>query len=252
MTADEFNYVYVSNWGIYDAYFVYETYEGGKWINYKVPYAKTETNVTIDLANKVLVERDAVWVEVVQVAEVQTSLNSANEKIKELEGTLATQNETIKSLNSEKEGAVEKFNSASETVISLNSKVEELNIKVKEMKPLIDEYNKEQFEKSLNAVKEDYKAKFEKVGALDVFEKEETLELMKKTLNSKKEDANDAKYKLNQLIIDSIQVMDKEDKETNEPLTAKSINSIVAGKENTNLIDGFTDSYEENCGFSIN
>jgi outer membrane murein-binding lipoprotein Lpp len=257
MTADEFSYVWVSSYAVYDTYFVYENYEGGKYVNYKVPYTKSETQVVVDLANKVLVERDSIWVEVGQFEEVQTSLNAKTEelkvataKVEELQTSLNTANETIKTLESEKEGVVEKFNGASETVVSLNSKVEELTSKVSEMKPLIDKYNQEQYEKALNSAKEEYKAKFEKVGALDVFEKDETLELIKKSINSKEEKVSrDAIFELNQLIVDNVRSI-KVDEVEDVP-TAKSVNSIVAGKVNKNLDKDFVNVFEENCGFSF-
>lgn len=256
MTADEFSYVWVSSWGVYDTYFVYENYEGGKYVNYKVPYVKNETQVTVDLANKVLVERDTVRVEVAQLAEVQTSLNTkiteletANTTISELEKSLNSAKETIKTLESEKDGVVEKFNGASDTVVSLNSKVEELTSKVSEMQPLIDKYNEEQFKKALNSAKEDYKAKFEGVGAIEIFEKDETLELIKKSINSIDKIAIDAKFKLNQLIVDNVKAIKADD--TEELPIAKSVNSIVTGKSTKNLDKDFVNMYEEYCGFSV-
>lgn len=256
MTADEFSNVWVGNYMIYDTYFVYENYTEGKWVNFKVPYSKTETEVVVDLENKALVERDSIWVEVTQVTELQTSLNAkeeelkvANEKITELETSLNEKDETIKSLNSQKEGVVEKFNNATELVTSLNSKVEELSETVETLKPLAEKYNEEQQTKALNSAIDSYKSVFNKAGANEVFEEESTMELIKKTLNSKVEIANDAKFQLNQLIIDNIKGIKVEKEDDSEPMV-KSINSVVAGKETKGLVDNFVDPYEEYCGFS--
>ena len=236
MTADEFYYVWVSNYAIYDTYFVYETYENEKWVNYKVTYTKENDKIVLDLANKVQVERESIWVEVSSYNVLQTSLNEKVEEIKSLNEQLQTaKNNSAETLN--------KFNDLTDTVTSLNAKVEE-------MKPIVDEYNKEQFEKSLNEVKDYYKEKFEAVNAIDEFETEEVQELIKKSVNEKDElELTKIKFSLNQKITDKL--VKKEENKPNEVADSKiSLNQIIKGTENKNLNP--TDSEFENMfGFSI-
>lgn len=266
MTAEVYRNVYISEYDIYpeEHYFLYETYlENEGWKLFKCTYSvDTEDNVTVNYAEVSQVEYK-VTVDLVQVEELQTSLNAkeeelkvASEKIEELETSLNSKieeltekDETIKSLNSQKEGVVEKFNNATELVTSLNSKVEELSETVETLKPLAEKYNEEQQTKALNSAIDSYKSVFNKAGANEVFEEESTMELIKKTLNSKVEIANDAKFQLNQLIIDNIKGIKVEKEDDSEPMV-KSINSVVAGKETKGLVDNFVDPYEEYCGFS--
>lgn len=237
MSADEFYNVWLSNYGIYDTYFVYENYENQKYVNYKVPYTKTETEVIIDLANKVQVERENIWVE---VSVMQTQLNSLNTTIEDLKKQLNSKEEVIKSLNSkvtltdeEKKTTMEKFNELTDTVTSLNARV-------KELQPLAEEHKKEQFEKALNSSKKYYKEKFENVDALDIFEKEETQELIKKSINSNEEEVQKAKFELNELIINNLKTVEKEPQ--------INLNSVQSAKDNKNLVDNI-DEFESFYGF---
>jgi hypothetical protein len=259
MSADTFYSVWLSNYGIYSTYFIYETYVDSKYVNFKVPYTKTETEVIVDLASQVQVERDTIWVEVgvmqeqvaslnAKVEEIQTSLNTkevelvtATETIIELQTQLNSKEETIQALNSkvevtteEKNVTMEKFNELAETVTSLNTQV-------KVLQPLADSYNTEQYEKALNSAKEFYKEKFENVDAIDVFEKEETQELIKKSINSVDDiEVKNAKFSLNDLIINNLK--------PNEVKMGISLNSIQIAKETKNLND-FTDEFEATYGF---
>jgi flagellar biosynthesis chaperone FliJ len=265
-TGEEYMNLYISNYDIYptENYFLYEIYTDAYHL-FKCTYSVDENdNVTVDYEGKQEVQykldiqpvTEPVATDDNMMIGMQNSLNSkvkeletAKNTISELEKSLNSAKETIKTLESEKDGVVEKFNGASDTVVSLNSKVEELTSKVSEMQPLIDKYNEEQFEKALNTAKEDYKSKFEKVGALEVFEQDETLELIKKSINSQKDIAKDAKFQLNQLIVDNVKAIKVE--ETDEVPTAKSVNSIVTGKSTKNLDKDFVNMYEEYCGFSV-
>jgi hypothetical protein len=243
MNVEEFYNVWLSNYGIYDTYFVYENYEDGKYVNYKVTYTTTETEVVVDLANKVQVERDSIWIE---VGVMETQLNSLNEKINELttslntkDGELTTANttltekdNTIQSLNSqietltnEKVEVEQKFNSATDTIISLNAKVEE-------MKPIVNEHNKEQYEKALNEKKDFYLKKFNSVKAVEKFNTDEVQELIIKTLNEN-EEGNKAVLALNSIIVDLVPV---EESKTQEPKVIKEFNSTMS-----NLIPTETD-----------
>jgi len=258
MTCDEFYNVYVSNYGVYDNYFIYESYIDQKYINFKVSYTKTETEVIVDLATKKQVTREEIWVEVsvveeqvaslnTKIEEIQTSLNTketelttATETITGLQTSLNEKDEAIKTLNStvdstteEKNVTVEKFNELAETVTSLNSKV-------KELQPLADSYNQEQYDKALNSAKDFYKEKFENVDAIEVFEKEDTQELIIKSINSIEGESQKAKFSLNDLIITNLK--------PNEGKAQLSINSIQTAKETKNLTDTI-DEFEQTYGF---
>jgi hypothetical protein len=243
MTADEFYNVWLSNYGIYDTYFVYENYEESKYVYYKVPYTKTEAEVIVDLANRVQVTRDSIWVE---VGVMETQLNSLNVKINELtaslntkDGELTTANttiiekdNTIQSLNSqietltnEKVDVEQKFNSATDTIVSLNAKVEE-------MKPIVNEHNKEQYEKALNEKKDFYLKKFNSVKAVEKFNSDEVQELIIKTLNEN-EEGNKAVLALNSIIVELVPV---EEIKSQEPKVIKEFNSTMS-----NLIPTETD-----------
>ena len=82
MTADEFRTVYISEWGVFDTYFVYEAPVGNVWKTYKINYTKTDDEVVVDLESKVEVERKQILVEVSDVQQVQNELSKANDTIK--------------------------------------------------------------------------------------------------------------------------------------------------------------------------
>ena len=251
MTVDEFYNIYLSNYGIYDAYFVCEDYQNSKYVNYKIPYTKTDTEVVVDLANKVEVERDVVWVEVTTMeasinslkTEMETSVNGLNEQIKTLNETIATKDTDILA----KDEAIVSLNAKVEKIDEITNTVTSLNAKVLELQPKVDKYNDEQYEKSLNATKEYYKEKFEKVEALEVFEKEETQELIKKSINSIVEEAKDAKLSLTELIVNNIKSINKKVDENSEEFKIK-LNSVQGLKDNKDLI-GNEDAFEALYGF---
>lgn len=233
MTADEYYNVWISNWGVYDTYFIYENYENGKYVCYKVPYSKTETEVTVDYSQKVQVVKEDVWVEVTQMQEVQTSLNEVNTKVEELTTTLNEKEETIKSLNesvqtkdSEKQEITSKYEQALENITSLNEKIEE-------MKPIVEAHEQEQFEKELNSKIEEFKPKFEKFNALDKFESEEVQELIKKSVNSK-----EANIEIKAMIADLVTI------EKDEQTPIKEFCS-----KQKNLIKVEPESFEDRYGF---
>jgi septal ring factor EnvC (AmiA/AmiB activator) len=223
-----------------------------------VPYTKTETEVVVDLASKVLVERDTIWVEVGQVESVQTSLNVANEKINDLstslntkEQDIVTKDEQIVSLNSkietlenEKNDLTTKFNEQTDVLVNLNSKI-------KDLEPIVERYNTEQYEKSLNAAMAFYKEKFESVNALDEFEKDETVELIKKSINSSENESIKAKFALNELIVSNLKSTNAKREEDAMPEFKASINSTLKGKENKDLIET-EDIFERTYGFKKN
>jgi hypothetical protein len=214
MTADEFTYVYVSSWGVYDNYFIYENYENSTYVNYKVPYTKTETEVIIDLASKAQVERDVVWVE---VGVMQSSVNELNVKITDLTTQLNTANETINTLTSEKANIEKQFNDASDKITSLNSQVEE-------MKPIVEQHNTEIKEKAINAKRDYYTLKFKAVNAMDKFESKDVQELIKNSINENDEGKN-AILSLNTMLVDMVQIK-SDDKPMVKEVASKQENLI--------------------------
>lgn len=230
MTANEYENMWISNYGIFpeSKYFIYETYETDKWVNYKVSYSVDENDVmTIDLANKEEVVGQYTYVSVNELETSKNELIKANEKVAELEKSL---NE-IKVEKSSNQKIVDDYNELSEKVVSLNALVEK-------MKPIVDEHNKAVYEKALNSAISKYKEKFEGVNAIDVFEEEETQNLIKESLNSDKEVSKNAIFSLNKLIVDNVKSINEvEDKDDflGEGVHI-SINSINKSEDNEDLI----------------
>ena len=78
MPAAEYEYVWISNYGIYPEgkYFLYETYEDEEWINYKINYSVDDNDkLTVDYENKE------------KVTYALVSVNSLKEVENELETT---------------------------------------------------------------------------------------------------------------------------------------------------------------------
>lgn len=264
MIAKDYENLWLSNYSIYpkEGYFIAEIYDDG-YKQYKITFTvDAEDKVSVDYEGKTEVEY-----QLAPVTELQSSLNAKDVKIGELEAEIETVKtslntvtldlETTKeSLNtkitevgvvtSEKTDLSTKLNDTNEMVISLNTKVAELNSEIDIMKPIVEAHQEQEYQKVLNSVTEVYKEKFEKVGANEVFELEETQELIKKSINSiDLSEVNEFKFKLNQLVIDNITTkINQEEK----PL-AKSVNNIIKSKENKDLLDGVIDEFEDKYGF---
>lgn len=240
LTANEFNSIWISHYNIFDTFFLYEiyNYEEEKYEFYKVGFTKNEDDtVTVDVEGREKVERQTVWVSVNELQKVQNEKTEVENKVVELEKSLNEKEEMIKSLNETIEGVngekvtlETKFNEVSEKVITLNSKVEELQ-------PLVDEYNKEKYEKALNEKIDYYKSKFESLNAKEKFESEEVQGLIKKSLND-----SESTLSLNSMLVDLVQVEKKE--ESNNNKIVKELNSKIE-----NLIPKHNQSVEEKYGF---
>jgi len=206
MTADEFYGVWISDYDIYDTYFIYSNYEGGSYNYYKVNYSKTDTDVTVDYANKITVQWTDLWVEVSEkdsavttaVANVETTMN---EKIVEKDNSIKSLNDKLTNLEGEKVSLNEKYTKASDTITSLNEKVIELQ-------PIVDTYNKDQYEKQLNEKQSYYKNKFNSLNAIDKFDSEEVQGLIVKSLNEV-----EAKEKLSDMLIELVSTLNETPKE---------------------------------------
>lgn len=215
MTADEFNSVWLSQYDVFDTYFIFERYFDDTYHYYKATYTKTDTEVTVDMESIEEVKRETVWttVENMQNAinEIQVKLNDANTQLNTISEDLKSANATIETLNSEKETLTTQFNSATETITSLNSQVEE-------MKPIVEQFNAESVEKALNEKKEYYEAKFKAVNGLDTYNTEEVQELLQKSINSS-EEGKDAILSLNSKLVDLVQL------KVEEPFEVKQLSS---------------------------
>ncbi|HSH36198.1 hypothetical protein, partial [Schnuerera sp.] len=99
--------------------------------------------------------------------EIQEKLDLANEEVGDLKDDITKKDEKInelttnlENLTTEKEELMNKFTDSTD-------KITELNEKVNKMQPIVDEHNKQKYEKELNDAKDEYKAKFERVNGLE-------------------------------------------------------------------------------------
>lgn len=177
---------------VYDTYFIVNLYsyeEGNEYDKFfKYEYTKEENSVKINFDSKKEVFLQRNWEEVVP-EEIQTQLNEKDTKIDDLEKQLNT-------ITTEKEDIEKKFNDASETIVQLNSQVEEL-------KPIKEKYEKEQYDKALNEKKDFYAAKFKALNAVEKFESEEVQSLIEKSI-SETEEGKQAILQLNTMLVDMV------------------------------------------------
>jgi hypothetical protein len=248
MTANEYENMWISDYGIFPETksFIYETYAENKWVNYMVNYTVDENDVmTVDYENRTEVQGQYTYV---PVSDYESSMNAvkdlekANEKITELEKSLNAK-EVEKSKNEKK----------NEEFVDLTNKLVALNSQVEAMKPIVDKYNKDVFEKALNQATEDYKVKFKGVNALDVFDEDSTQSLIKESLSSDKEKSMNAIFSLNKLIVDNVKPVVDEVKSDNimDEIPRVSINSIQKLEDNADLItNGADDVYADKYGIN--
>lgn len=246
MTAKEYETVYMSIYDVYDDHFNYTSYdeEKQKYITYKVNYTIDENdNITINYEGRTVVEY------VLEEKEValskDNSIKNNKKKCKELEKELSDYKEKVNALN---ETIVELNNKNVE--ISNNAKneaskeIEELKTMVNSLKPLADKYKEEQFNKSLNSAKEKFKESFTKANAIDVFEEESTQNLIKEYASLDVEISNNAKNKLNALIVENMNIeLNSEPKDEDDIMqdnTRISINSVQKLQDTEELVE--TDS----------
>lgn len=210
MTEDEYYDSYITE--CYDNYFIVSSWVGETHKYLKAGYTKTDTTVTIDWDNKVEVMLYQEWRE---IPEAQSALNELNSK--------------ITALNEEKKTIETKFDEATETITSLNTKV-------KELKPLAEQHNKEQYEKELNEKKSFYEEKFKAVNSLEKFKEDEIQELIKKTVNKDEK----AIMSLNSMIIDLVKPTVEKTEEENKP-----IKEMSSKRENLIPTNSFENRYFE-------
>lgn len=172
--------------------------------------------------------------------EVQEKLDKVNTQVETLNTTITEKDETIKNLTSDLETAnnekielMEKFNTATETITDLTAKVNE-------MQPIVDKYNEDLHNDKVNTAKENYKAKFEKCDAVDIFESEEVQNLILNTINDDEKVSTKAKYELSERILNAIEL-----KGFNN-ISIKDINEPTNKTKNLNVVD---DEFESTYGF---
>lgn len=240
MTAAEYEYVWISNYGIYPEgeYFLYETYEDKEWINYKINYSVDDNDkLTVDYENKEKVTYALVSAN--SLKEIETELETTKNSLAKSEETVNELNEKIISLN---DSILEKSNNSKAEKGELEKSINELQAKIDKMQPLVDKYNEELFNKSFNVAHEHFKKKFESVNALDVFEEESTQELIKQYANEDENISKEAKYALNALVVENIKEVKLDDDDLDLGNSNISINQITKLEDkNEELIKHTTD-----------
>ncbi|MGK4040939.1 hypothetical protein AB0Y20_01460 [Heyndrickxia oleronia] len=211
-TLGERTYSWIAD--VFDSYFVANIYsyaDGNEFDKYfKFNYTKSDTDVNIDFDSKTEVFLKRNWEEVVP-EDIQAQLNEKDNSITTLKNQLNT-------LSAEKENIEKKFNNASETIIQLNTQVEELT-------PFKNQVEQDKLEKALNEKKEFYSAKFKALNATDKFNEETVQDLVSKTVLDN-EEGQKAILQLNTMLVDMV-VVEKQTK-TEDPV----IREISSKREN--------------------
>jgi len=207
MTADEFNKMWISDYNIYQTYFVYEMWTGNGYEYYKIEYSIDENDeMVFDPNAKVKVEKSVDWIE--SKNQLETSISEKETKIEELE-------KSVNELNEKVEGLTGELGTANETIFSLNS--------------IAEKYEQEETEKKLNQALENYKTKFESVNALEKFESEEVQSLIKESLNDV-----EAQLSLNNMIVDLIPTAKSTNQSSKEkPIMGKSMSNLIPEQPKT-------------------
>lgn len=228
-TLSDREYSYISD--VYETYFVVNLYkiddedslEYDKYFKYN--YSKNDNDtVTIDFDSKVEVTIKRDWVEVTEFENIQNELSAKTAKVEELSGQLNEKEtkltELEKQLNdvkSEKEQIADKFNNATDTIIQLNSKVDELA-------PYKEQVEKEKLEKILNENKEHYSVRFKALNAMEKYETEEVQELINKSVYDN-EEGKEAISQLNAMLVDMVDVTIVEKVVKNEDTVIREVSS---------------------------
>lgn len=220
---DKKEYSYISD--VYETYFVVNTYkydeddhlEYDKY--FKFNYSKGENDtIAIDGDSKVEVTIKRDWVEVSQFESIQNEVKELSTQLSEEESKVTELEQQLNNISTDKKTIEEKFNTASEKIVQLNSKVDELT-------PFKQQFEQQELEKSLNEKKEFYGGKFEALNTKEKFESEEVQELINKTV-CKNEEGSNAILQLNSMLVDMV----VSNKETNSEKPA--IREVSSKREN--------------------
>ncbi|MFF3150657.1 hypothetical protein ACFVRU_55430, partial [Streptomyces sp. NPDC057927] len=144
-----------------------------KYTHYEFNYSLSEDDVVVDLTSKKEVKEKREWIEVTNLLE-----------------------ELIIELKKAKEEIEEKFNSALETILDLNSQLQELT-------PIKEKYFQAKRAEKLVASQEKYEAKFKALNAMDKYESEEVQSLINATIEDG-EVGKEAVLKLNEMLVDLV------------------------------------------------
>jgi len=198
---DKKEYSYISD--VYETYFVVNTYKYDEDDNleydkyFKFNYSKGENDtITIDADSKVEVTIKRDWVEVSQFESIQNELKEVSTQLSEKETKVTELEKQLNTVTNDKQSIEKKFNTASETIIQLNSKVEKLT-------PFKEQFEQQELEKALNEKKDFYEGKFEALNAKEKFESEEVQELINKAIYENQEGSN-AILQLNSMLVDMV------------------------------------------------
>lgn len=173
MVADEYNRLWISQWDVYDTYFIYETYKDEEWIRFKVEYTKNENDeIEVDYEGRKQVVRQDVYVE---VSEMETSLNSIKEDYETklnstVEEKVALENTLVESKNAQ---------------VELSATIESLNSQLEELKGFKEELDTIKYNEKLKEARDSYKEDFASFNSVDKFEDEEVQKLIVETLDEK-------------------------------------------------------------------
>ena len=202
MNAEEFNHMWLSNYGIFDGYFIYETYVDGEWKNFKVNFTKGEDNtISLDSENKIEVDFKQI------VVPVDMAQNTLDQAVAEKDTLIANLKEELEEKQSMNNCLAQKLTEQEELVIELSSSINELNKTVESLNAYKEQMEAEQFERLLNEQLEVYKTKFEAVNAMDQFETEEVQGYIRNTLNAEK--AVESRLALADILLGAITVETK-------------------------------------------
>lgn len=171
----------------------------------KLQELKNEAQSFLDVNNVSEAESKTLEIKILSAQiEIQDKLDLVEAELENSKNDVVVKGEEINSLTleltnlkNEKAEIMEKYNSATETVAELNSKVSM-------MQPIVDEYNEKQRTEKLENAMNDYRIKFEKIGGSEIFEAEETQNLVAETISEDKEVSNSAKYSLSEKIMEII------------------------------------------------
>ena len=206
MTAEEYNSMWISNYDIYDDYFIYELWENDEYNYFKIDYSKDNDVISVNLESKTKVERVVKW------EEMQAQLDIQSQSIEDYKVEISNKDESILNLTEEKEGLVTKFDEATETLVSLNGKLEKL-------KEIETQYNAEKFESALNSRKDEFEKKFKSLNAIEEFNSEDVQSLLADSIEN-----DESLTALNSMLVELIPEQKEEEKKVDKN-TVKDFNT---------------------------
>ena len=172
--------------------------------------------------------------------EIQDKLEKAETDLEEVRNSFTSKGEEVANLTSQLETAKTEKSNIMEKYNDATSKVAELNGKVEAMQPIVDKFHEDEKKQKLDTAQESYKAKFEKVEGLELFESEDIQNLVIETISEDKEVSNNAKYSLSEKIMDLIDAQD---------VSSLTVKSIQEKSKETKNINPENDEFEKMYGF---